>query len=258
MPKKPWLSSKMTAGRLEAMKKAIVGLEMTVEEVEGSFKLSQHKSETDYAAIAGSLAAQADAGAQQIAHLMRQARPDAFANQRPLPTKRTSSKGPCHDPHRQPSAQNRRRATKPAVFVDGGSGTTGLGIARAPAAAERRRGEEHCRGQAQGCRRQAGADGGGRSRHPLPARRCREGNRCADRQHGRFGAQGARRIDGVSRRQRLGLRFSGTHAGPGRQDPRPRAKSPIPAAIRPAALRCCGRWSMPACCLRTIPSPSTR
>ena len=81
LPKKPWLSSKMTAGRLEALKKAIVGLEMTVEEVEGSFKLNQHKSETDYAAIAGSLAAQADAGAQQIAHLMREARPNAFANQ---------------------------------------------------------------------------------------------------------------------------------------------------------------------------------
>ena len=60
----PGLSSKMTAGRLEALKKAIVGLVMTVEEVEGSFKLSQHKSDADYAAIAGSLAAQADAGAQ--------------------------------------------------------------------------------------------------------------------------------------------------------------------------------------------------
>ena len=64
LPKKPWTSSKMTAGRLEALKKAIVGLVMTVEEVEGSFKLNQHKSEADYAAIAGSLAAQADAGAQ--------------------------------------------------------------------------------------------------------------------------------------------------------------------------------------------------
>jgi transcriptional regulator len=71
----------MTAGRLEAMKKAIVGLEMTVEEVEGSFKLNQHKSETDYVAIAESLAAQVDAGAQQIAHLMEQARPQAFANE---------------------------------------------------------------------------------------------------------------------------------------------------------------------------------
>ena len=80
LPKKPWLSSKMTAGRLEAMKKAIVGLEMTVEEVEGSFKLNQHKSETDYAAIAGALVVQAEAGARQIAHLMREARPNVFAN----------------------------------------------------------------------------------------------------------------------------------------------------------------------------------
>ena len=71
----------MTAGRLEALKKAIVGLEMTVEEVEGSFKLSQHKSETDFAAVAGALASRADAGAQQIAHLMREARPNAFADQ---------------------------------------------------------------------------------------------------------------------------------------------------------------------------------
>ena len=51
LPKKPWLSSKMTAGRLEAMKKAIVGLVMTVEEVEGSFKLNQHKSDADYTAL---------------------------------------------------------------------------------------------------------------------------------------------------------------------------------------------------------------
>ncbi|MGY3603458.1 MULTISPECIES: FMN-binding negative transcriptional regulator [unclassified Bradyrhizobium] len=81
LPKKPWTSAKMTAARLEAMKKAIVGLEMTVEEVEGSFKLNQHKSETDYAAVAGALASQTDAGAQQIAHLMREARPQAFANE---------------------------------------------------------------------------------------------------------------------------------------------------------------------------------
>src|SRR5437879_11332654 len=81
LPKKPWLSSKMTAGRLEAMKKAIVGLEMTVEEVEGSFKLNQHKSETDYAAIAGLLVSQADAGPQQLARLMREALANAFVNE---------------------------------------------------------------------------------------------------------------------------------------------------------------------------------
>src|SRR6185295_3030863 len=84
LPKKPWKSSKMTAGRLDALKKAIVGLVMTVEEVEGSFKFSQHKSEADYAAVAGALASQADADAQQIAHLMKQARPNVFANQEAL------------------------------------------------------------------------------------------------------------------------------------------------------------------------------
>jgi transcriptional regulator len=81
LPKKPWTSAKMTAARFEAMKKAIVGLVMTVVEVEGSFKLNQHKSETYYAAVAGALAAQTDPGAQHIAHLMREARPEVFANQ---------------------------------------------------------------------------------------------------------------------------------------------------------------------------------
>jgi transcriptional regulator len=81
LPKKPWTSSKMTAGRLEAMKKAIVGFVMTVEDVEGSFKLNQHKSEADYAAVAGALSQRADTASQQIAGLMRQARPQAFANE---------------------------------------------------------------------------------------------------------------------------------------------------------------------------------
>ena len=80
LPKKPWTSGKMTAGRLEAMKKAIVGLVMTVEEVEGSFKLNQHKSDADYAAIANALR-EGDADAKQISHLMRQARPQIFTDQ---------------------------------------------------------------------------------------------------------------------------------------------------------------------------------
>src|SRR3954452_9787061 len=60
LPKKPWTSSKMTAGRLDAMKKMIVGLVMTVEEIEGSFKLNQHKADVDYAGIANALASQDD------------------------------------------------------------------------------------------------------------------------------------------------------------------------------------------------------
>jgi transcriptional regulator len=78
-PKPPWTSAKVTAGRLEALKKAIVGLVMTVEEIEGSFKLNQTKSEADYAAVANALGAQPDANAQQIAALMRETRPQAFA-----------------------------------------------------------------------------------------------------------------------------------------------------------------------------------
>jgi transcriptional regulator len=77
-PKKPWTSTKMTAARLEALKKAIMGFVMDVEEVEGSFKLNQHKSDVDYAAIANALAAQSDTGSRQIASLMREARPQAF------------------------------------------------------------------------------------------------------------------------------------------------------------------------------------
>jgi len=80
-PKPPWTLSKMTAGRLDAMKKAIVGLVMTVEEIEGSFKLNQHKSDADYAGVAEALASQTDADAGQIARRMREVRPKAFANE---------------------------------------------------------------------------------------------------------------------------------------------------------------------------------
>ena len=78
-PKKPWTVLKMATARLEALKKAIVGLVLTVEEVEGTFKLNQHKSDVDYAAVSHALASQADADARTIAGLMRKVRPLAFA-----------------------------------------------------------------------------------------------------------------------------------------------------------------------------------
>jgi len=65
-PKPPWTSSKMTAGRLEAMKKAIVGLVMTIEDIEGSFKLNQHKSDADHVAIASALKQRHGEAAQLI------------------------------------------------------------------------------------------------------------------------------------------------------------------------------------------------
>jgi transcriptional regulator len=77
-PKVPWLSSKVSAGRLDAMKKAIVSLVMTVEEIEGSFKLNQHKSDVDHIAVATALARQPKAAAQALAEEMRALRPQLF------------------------------------------------------------------------------------------------------------------------------------------------------------------------------------
>jgi len=79
VPKPPWTTSEVSAGRREAMMQAIVGLVMTVEQIEGSFKLNQHKSDVDHAAITDALALQADAGSQQLARTMRIMRPQAFA-----------------------------------------------------------------------------------------------------------------------------------------------------------------------------------
>ena len=79
-PKKPWTVDKMSSGRFDAMMKAIVGLVMTVEGVEGSFKLNQHKSDADHVAVTRALALQKSAGAQKLSAAMRAMRPQAFAS----------------------------------------------------------------------------------------------------------------------------------------------------------------------------------
>lgn len=79
-PKRPWTMDKMSAGRREAMMKAIVGLVMAVENVEGSFKLNQHKSDADHVAVTRALALQKAAGAQKLSAAMRAMRPQAFAS----------------------------------------------------------------------------------------------------------------------------------------------------------------------------------
>lgn len=79
-PKPPWRASKMTAGRLNAMKKAIVGVMMRVDVVEGSFKLNQHKSDADHIAVANALAAQPDPASQAIAAQMIALRPQLDYN----------------------------------------------------------------------------------------------------------------------------------------------------------------------------------
>jgi transcriptional regulator len=74
-PQPPWTADLLTPARREAFMRAIVGIEMTVESVEGSFKLNQHKSDADHVAIARALAGQEDAGAGAIAAHMMALRP---------------------------------------------------------------------------------------------------------------------------------------------------------------------------------------
>jgi transcriptional regulator len=80
-PKKPWTFDKMAAGRLDAMKKAIVGVVMAVDEVEGSFKLNQHKSDADHLAVMSALAMRPEAAAVEISDAMRKLRPHLFAEE---------------------------------------------------------------------------------------------------------------------------------------------------------------------------------
>jgi len=74
-PKPPWTTAEVATGRREAMMQAIVGLVMTVEEIEGSFKLNQHKSDVDQVAIASALMLMPDEAAQTIGKQMVALRP---------------------------------------------------------------------------------------------------------------------------------------------------------------------------------------
>jgi transcriptional regulator len=77
-----WTLDEIAAGRRAALTGAIVGLSMSVEHVEGSFKLNQHKSDADHLAVTTALGKQDDAGSQKIAADMRAMRPHVFAAER--------------------------------------------------------------------------------------------------------------------------------------------------------------------------------
>src|SRR5436189_360160 len=74
-PKPPWKLDKVADKRREMLLKAIVAVEMTVESIEGSFKLNQHKSDEDHVAIASALSVQPDPSTQAIAKRMIALRP---------------------------------------------------------------------------------------------------------------------------------------------------------------------------------------
>jgi len=71
----PWTMDKVSPARLEQLVKAIVVIEMLVEDIEGTFKLNQHKNDADHVAIASQLLAEADPAAQTIAARMVALRP---------------------------------------------------------------------------------------------------------------------------------------------------------------------------------------
>jgi transcriptional regulator len=75
-PKTPWLLDKVADRRREMLLAAIVAVEMTVETVEGAFKLNQHKQDEDHLAIASALSRQDDPSSRAIAQRMIALRPN--------------------------------------------------------------------------------------------------------------------------------------------------------------------------------------
>jgi transcriptional regulator len=74
-PKPEWKLDKVADRRRDMLLSAIVAVEMTIESIEGNFKLNQHKGDADHVAVATALAAQDDPSAQAIARRMVALRP---------------------------------------------------------------------------------------------------------------------------------------------------------------------------------------
>lgn len=71
-PKPVWTRHKMTPGRFEALLRGIVAFEVTVERLEGTWKLSQNKPAAAIAGAAAALEDRPDDGSRDIARRMRQ------------------------------------------------------------------------------------------------------------------------------------------------------------------------------------------
>ena len=67
----PWAVTDAPEKYLDAMTRAIVGIRMRVERIEGSWKLNQHKSDADRAGVVSGLAAEERAGAHAVSAQMK-------------------------------------------------------------------------------------------------------------------------------------------------------------------------------------------
>jgi transcriptional regulator len=74
-PKAEWKLDKVPDKRRDMLLQAIVAVEMTIESIEGNFKLNQHKADADHVAVALALSRQNDPSAQAIAQRMVALRP---------------------------------------------------------------------------------------------------------------------------------------------------------------------------------------
>ena len=74
LPKKPWVSGKMTEGVMERMMRMIVPFRFEIEAVDGTWKLNQNKDSNVRLAAASVLAGQpSESAAQVLAGLMKAA-----------------------------------------------------------------------------------------------------------------------------------------------------------------------------------------
>jgi transcriptional regulator len=95
-PKPAWTLDKVSDNRREMLLKAIVAVEMTIETIEGNFKLNQHKADEDHVAVAMALSAQDDPAAQAIARRMVALRPHLDYQPAPADSSVKMSQ-PAHD-----------------------------------------------------------------------------------------------------------------------------------------------------------------
>ena len=71
----PWTADKVAPQWLEQLQRAIVVIEMLVEDIEGKFKLNQNKTDVDHVAVVASLSQEQDLAARTIAARMVALRP---------------------------------------------------------------------------------------------------------------------------------------------------------------------------------------